>query len=149
MKDEDVSDVTPAAEVSSGPRSVRRRVRQAVAGRRAVKVAVPTVATPKPKAAADGAGIDDPRRRVLADVCKVFGDHLSSDGGPGAELGLPPRLSQTLNRLVRGDSEKQVAMQLGLSRHTIHVYVKQLYKRLSVSSRGELLAKFVRGSGER
>ena len=54
---------------------------------------------------------------------------------------LPPRLSQTLHELLQGASEKQIAMKLELSRHTIHNYVKALHQRFQVSSRGELLAK--------
>jgi DNA-binding CsgD family transcriptional regulator len=54
---------------------------------------------------------------------------------------LPPRLSQTLNELLSGKSEKEVAARLELSRHTIHNYVKALHQRFEVSSRGELLAK--------
>ena len=56
---------------------------------------------------------------------------------------LPPRLEPVLRHLLQGDSEKQVAMRLGLSRHTIHEYVKTLYRCLGVNSRGELLARFV------
>jgi DNA-binding CsgD family transcriptional regulator len=54
---------------------------------------------------------------------------------------LPPRLAQTLQELLEGASEKQIAMKLELSRHTIHNYVKALHQRFQVSSRGELLAK--------
>jgi DNA-binding CsgD family transcriptional regulator len=56
-------------------------------------------------------------------------------------LDLPPRLSQTLAALLAGDSEKQIAIKLNLSPHTIHNYVKALHQRFDVSSRGELLAK--------
>jgi len=54
---------------------------------------------------------------------------------------LPPRLTQTLNELLAGSSEKQIALRLELSRHTIHNYVKALHQRFGVSSRGELLAR--------
>jgi DNA-binding CsgD family transcriptional regulator len=54
---------------------------------------------------------------------------------------LPPRLSQTLGELLTGASEKQIALKLELSQHTIHNYVKALHQRFGVSSRGELLAK--------
>jgi DNA-binding CsgD family transcriptional regulator len=54
---------------------------------------------------------------------------------------LPPRLQQTLDELLAGSSEKQIAAKLELSRHTIHNYVKALHQRFEVSSRGELLAK--------
>jgi DNA-binding CsgD family transcriptional regulator len=56
---------------------------------------------------------------------------------------LPPRLKSVLERLLAGDSEKQVAYHLGLSKHTVHEYVKALYRRLDVNSRGELMALFV------
>jgi DNA-binding CsgD family transcriptional regulator len=52
-------------------------------------------------------------------------------------------MKQTLQRLLIGDSEKQIAAHLGVSRHTVHVYVKALYKGFGVSSRGELLALFI------
>ena len=61
-----------------------------------------------------------------------------------AAVGLTPRLEQTLHCLLDGDSEKQVAQRLNLSPHTVHVYVKALYRRFGVSSRGELLALHVR-----
>jgi DNA-binding CsgD family transcriptional regulator len=32
---------------------------------------------------------------------------------------------------------------MGASPHTVHVYVKSLYRRYNVSSRGELLSKWV------
>ena len=57
------------------------------------------------------------------------------------QIDLPPRLKQTLEALVAGQSEKQVAAKLQLSRHTIHNYVKALHQRFDVSSRGELLAR--------
>jgi DNA-binding CsgD family transcriptional regulator len=55
-------------------------------------------------------------------------------------------MRQTLEALVAGDSEKQIALKLRVSPHTVHVYVKQLYKRFGANSRGELLARFVRGA---
>lgn len=54
---------------------------------------------------------------------------------------LPPRLQETLRHLLNGDSEKQVAIKMQLSRHTVHVYVKALYKRFDVNSRAELLSR--------
>jgi DNA-binding CsgD family transcriptional regulator len=56
---------------------------------------------------------------------------------------LSRRLRQTLDRLLAGDGEKQIAGHLGLSRHTVHVYIKALYRCFGVNSRGELLARFV------
>lgn len=42
--------------------------------------------------------------------------------------------------LMEGDSEKQVAMRLGLSHATTHQYVAMLYKKLGVRSRSQLMA---------
>jgi len=93
----------------------------------------------------DGRDTADRKRRLVAELCKVVGAHLSGADNVGEELKLPQRLRQTLQGLIKGDSEKQIAFGLGISQHTVHVYVKQLYKRLRVSSRGELMAKFMRG----
>jgi DNA-binding CsgD family transcriptional regulator len=57
---------------------------------------------------------------------------------------LSPRQEQTLRHLLAGDSEKQVAHKLELSKHTVHVYVKAIYRRFGVSSRAELLAKHLK-----
>ena len=58
-------------------------------------------------------------------------------------------LSQTLKlcsrelQIVKGifadQTERQIALQLGISHHTIHTYVIRLYRKLDVSSRCELL----------
>ena len=54
---------------------------------------------------------------------------------------LPPRLRQTAELLLSGLVEKQIAARLGLSSHSVHEYVKRLYKRLNVTSRAELAAR--------
>jgi len=66
-------------------------------------------------------------------------DALLKARDPSAQLA--PRLAQTLAALQSGCSEKEVSQRLGISRHTVHNYVKALHHRLGVSSRGELLAK--------
>lgn len=58
---------------------------------------------------------------------------------------LSPHLDRTLRALLRGCSEKAAADELGLSPHTVHEYVKALYRRYQVRSRGELLARFLDG----
>jgi DNA-binding CsgD family transcriptional regulator len=66
-------------------------------------------------------------------------DALRRARDPAREL--PPRLAQTLEHFASGASEKQIALALHLSPHTIHNYAKALHARLGVSSRGELLAR--------
>src|SRR5687767_8768702 len=60
-------------------------------------------------------------------------DALQRAADPAAEL--PPRLVQTLDGVLRGDSEKQIAFALGLSQHTVHNYIRALHTRFEVSSR--------------
>jgi DNA-binding NarL/FixJ family response regulator len=95
------------------------------------------------------------RRRLLADLCRLVGMsvgtvHPRSDepaipriipstSNSGSELS--PRLDQTLRHLLDGASEKEVAQRLKLSPHTVHVYVKALYRHYGVRSRAELLAR--------
>ena len=86
-------------------------------------------------------------RRLVRLFHRELAPHLGTTlarepGGPLA--GLTPRLRQTLECLLEGDGEKQVALKLGLSRHTVHEYVKALYRRFRVNSRGELLATCLR-----
>ncbi len=69
--------------------------------------------------------------------------HAEMKGDPEFDK-LSPRLKQTLERLLAGDSEKEAASNLGISVHIVHVYVKTLYKHYNVNSRAELLARFLR-----
>ena len=89
----------------------------------------------------DGAHIDV----TAALTSDVHGDHtlvvfstreLKRD--PREELS--PRLVETLEALLAGHSEKQIASDLGISQHTVHDYVKALYRRYGVASRAELLS---------
>jgi DNA-binding CsgD family transcriptional regulator len=64
---------------------------------------------------------------------------------PALLRGLSPRLAETLRRLARGQSEKEIAWDLGISPHTVHEYAKALHRHFGVRSRGELLALAVSG----
>lgn len=104
-------------------------------------------------------GAADARRQMLADWCKLMGarlngqlpaasDHATPHATPPkldplAGVHLSRRERQILTCLLGGDSEKQVALKLTISPHTVHTYVKKLHKTLGVASRGELMARFV------
>jgi DNA-binding NarL/FixJ family response regulator len=47
------------------------------------------------------------------------------------------RESEVLLRVAKGFTLPEIGVQLGLSRHTIADYVKQIYRKLNVSSRAE------------
>jgi DNA-binding CsgD family transcriptional regulator len=57
---------------------------------------------------------------------------------------LSPREKQVLDRLLAGDSVKQAAVKLGLSHRTVEGYVKTIHRKFHVTSRGELLSRFLR-----
>ena len=59
---------------------------------------------------------------------------------------LSPRLRETLDCLLSGSSEKSIAEQLSLSPHTVHGYVKLIYRHFKVKSRAQLLAQWVRAA---
>lgn len=61
----------------------------------------------------------------------------------GGLLPLSPREREVMHLLLTGKSRKEVATQLGLSMHTVSDYLKQIYSKLKVTSRAELLAKFI------
>lgn len=61
---------------------------------------------------------------------------------------LSRRQRQVLLLLLSGDSVKQIAMKLEISDHTVRDYVKVLHEHFNVSSRGELLAKFLAGAAD-
>jgi DNA-binding CsgD family transcriptional regulator len=89
----------------------------------------------------------DSKRRFLASWCRLVGDDLGCNrhGRSSAnDERLSPRLRETLRLLLNGDSEKEIAAKLELSRHTVHVYVKGLYRHFGTSSRAELLARWVK-----
>jgi DNA-binding NarL/FixJ family response regulator len=81
--------------------------------------------------------------RLHAVLAPLLGRELLVTTQPNLH-GLSPRLRELLERLLVGDSEKEVALWLGLSAGTVHQYVKQVYRHFGVSSRAELMAYFLR-----
>ncbi|HLO92940.1 MAG TPA: response regulator transcription factor EmbR [Burkholderiaceae bacterium] len=68
--------------------------------------------------------------------------HFNSQRRPQAspqliEVSLTERESEVLLRVAKGFTLPEIGVQLGLSRHTIADYVKQIYRKLNVSSRAE------------
>ena len=69
-------------------------------------------------------------RRVMA--------HFAQKGRPlMPHVSLTERESEVLLRVAKGYTLPEIGQQLGLSRHTIADYVKQIYRKLNVSSRAE------------
>lgn len=56
---------------------------------------------------------------------------------------LSPRCNQVIDLLAAGLSEKEIAAEMHVSKHTVHSYVKEIYTQLGVVSRGELLGRII------
>lgn len=85
--------------------------------------------------------------RALLDVFQAGAGHLlqrPAHGGGAVYDGLSTRQRATLDCLLRGMSEKEAAIHLGLSPHTVHVYVKALHRAFAVRSRAELISRCLR-----
>jgi DNA-binding NarL/FixJ family response regulator len=74
-------------------------------------------------------------RRVMAH----FASRSSSRERPRnvPHVVLTDRENEVLLRVAKGYTLPEIAVQLNLSRHTISDYVKQIYRKLNVSSRAE------------
>jgi DNA-binding CsgD family transcriptional regulator len=57
---------------------------------------------------------------------------------------LSRRTRQVLRCLLEGDGDKQIAARLAISPLTVNVHTKAIYKHFGVSSRAELLARWIR-----
>jgi DNA-binding NarL/FixJ family response regulator len=75
-------------------------------------------------------------RRVMAYfTAKAKPQPASANAMP--HVNLTDRESEVLLRVAKGYTLPEIGVQLGLSRHTIADYVKQIYRKLNVSSRAE------------
>jgi DNA-binding NarL/FixJ family response regulator len=75
-------------------------------------------------------------RRVMA----YFSAKAKPQASPNNAMptvSLTERESEVLLRVAKGYTLPEIGVQLGLSRHTIADYVKQIYRKLNVSSRAE------------
>lgn len=85
--------------------------------------------------------------RTVKKMTKGSGGNARAEASDAAAVvhaqSLPPRLRRTLQALLDGDSEKEAAKRMGLSPHTVHEYVRDLYRHFGVRSRAELLSRWI------
>jgi DNA-binding NarL/FixJ family response regulator len=75
-------------------------------------------------------------RRVIAHFTAKSTPHAAPSNSLPA-VSLTERETEVLLRVAKGFTLPEIGVQLGLSRHTIADYVKQIYRKLNVSSRAE------------
>lgn len=89
------------------------------------------------RSAATGGSPINPRiaRRVL--------EMLSKANEPPRDYGLTPRENDILQLLVQGHTIKEAAAQLGIGYYTADEYIRSVYEKLQVRSRGSAIAKAI------
>lgn len=100
----------------------------------------------KPGEESDGTPTDPkewPRRATLQGDGQVLylsvPDQALSAGSNTPEPQLPPRLAKIARLVISGCTDKQIANRTGLSFSTVRTYVRQIYRRIGVHSRVELV----------
>lgn len=114
----------------------------------------PVSATAESYFALDRAAGDRPfdaRERDLLHLflagCPTFHrEQLRVRGLTGPAVRLSPREKSVLELLLTRLSEQEMAEALGLSFHTVHQYVKSVYRKLQVNSRAELASLWLGSS---
>ena len=68
-----------------------------------------------------------------------------SEGGPTSHGPLTDRESEVLGLLAKGLANKQIAVSLGISEHTVKFHVSSIYSKLNVTNRTEAVREGLRG----
>lgn len=76
-------------------------------------------------------------RRVLSYFATAAGQRMTVMRQLDKEVHLTERETEVLQRVAKGYTMPEIASQFGLSRHTIADHIKQIYRKLNVSSRAE------------
>lgn len=97
-----------------------------------------------------GKGGNDFEDREIALIELIHSKIASMIGGPLARFDepMPSKLSQRARNvlvcILEGETDKEVSKRLSISPHTVNHYTKQIFSHFGVSSRAELLARWVR-----
>ena len=88
------------------------------------------------------------RHLFFAEWSDDFSDIDMTEAGPKAGpdrlagLGLSPREKEVMALLLQGQSSKQIAAELKITVYTANFHIKNLYKKLGITNRPELFARF-------
>lgn len=86
-------------------------------------------------------------RAIVGEAHAVIADQIGGSLARFAEpspLGLTPRQREVLGCLLEGDSDKQIALRLGMAPQTVNGYTKVIFRHFGAQSRAELLARWIR-----
>jgi len=78
-----------------------------------------------------------------------IGDASARNGlGNWQQRGLSVRESEVCDALIRGDSDKDIAVALGISYWTVRTHIRSIFTKLGVLNRRELMARFLAGPNQ-
>ncbi len=80
---------------------------------------------------------------VARRVVKFFGQEPPPQAEAEA-VGLSSREREILDLLVEGRANKEIADRLDVSVHTVRMFIRRIYKKMHVHSRGEAVARFLK-----
>ncbi len=81
--------------------------------------------------------------QIARKVVQNFYRSETQDAG-GATVELSPREREVLELLARGYLYKEIAEMLKISVQTVNTYIRRIYEKLHVRSRGQAVAKYTR-----
>ena len=74
---------------------------------------------------------------------KILDRFVDGELSPREMENLSPREQEVLNLLARGFLYKEIAESLSLSVPTVNTYIRRIYEKLQVRSRGQAVAKYL------
>ena len=83
---------------------------------------------------------------VLSEVPWLHQQGWPEDRGVSVPT-LSRRERLALNLLTLGHGHKQIAARMSISPHTLHAYIKSIYRHFGVGSQAELMSRFFQGNG--
>lgn len=92
--------------------------------------------------------------KALKDVIKI--DHINKNsvipkqaiGSASQKVKLSNRQKQVLQELKKGNSYKSIALNLGISKHTVNAHLQKIYSILKVKSAAEAVAVYLEQKNE-
>lgn len=79
-------------------------------------------------------------RRMMPDVLRRIAVQSPVSNPPTGRVSLTPREGQVLKGIAKGYSTKRMATDLGLSAPSINTYLRNLFRKLGVTNRGEAVS---------
>ena len=78
-------------------------------------------------------------KSIARKVLNFIRGHKPDKSSKEQTFNLTNREIEILNAIVKDDTEYAIAMNLGISEHTVRTHVKNIYKKLQVHSRGAVV----------